>query len=281
MNIFIYGLINPLKNRFFYIGQTNNLARRFSEHLVDTSDSVKACEMQQLRDLNLVPSIVILEVANEQTANAIEQKWIDFLLAANTELTNAAIANYSSSVPVKTDRWIDKLSLNSTLEEIGAVFLDFSFGIKKIYRLHDLYFIMTEKTCERIVPAFSNGVAFQSFLSTIAIETNTRSERELVKFISFVVNNMKGFLKKKPNILPFNPLCCNIEDAINEPEHYNRIQHEFYTTINIEQFLFAFKRHYGYLSFNEFRDKYYSLKAIYDVIPENMLPNLNLLYNQT
>jgi len=270
-----------MKNRLFYVGQTNNLARRFSEHLVDTSDSVKACEIQQLRDLNLVPSTLILEVANEQTANTVEQKWIDFLLAANTELTNTAIVTHSSSVPVKTNRWIDKLSLNSTLEEIGTVFLDFSFGIKKVYRLYNLYFIMTEASCERMFPAISNSIVFQSFLSSINIEANTRSERELVKFISSVVNNMKGFLKKKPNILPFNPLCYDIEDAYNEPEHYNRIQHEFYTTINVEQFLFAFKRHYGYLSFNEFRDKYYSLKAIYDVIPENMLPNLNLLYNQT
>jgi len=281
MNIYIYGLINPLKNRFFYIGQTNNLSRRLAEHITDDSNSIKAVEIQELRELGLVPNIIILEVANEQTANAVEQKWIDFMLAANTELTNSAIASYSSSPLVREVRWIDRLSINSTLEEIGSVFLDFSFGIKKIYRLHNLYFIMTEKTCERVIPAFSNGVSLSSFVSALRLESNSRRERELVNFVTKVVNNMKAYIKKSPNILPFNPISFNIEFAVDNVEHLNFIQYEFYTSISANEFVFAFKHHYAYLTYKDFVDKFLLLKSMYDIIPENITVDLDFLYRQS
>ncbi len=250
MNIFIYGLINPLKNRFFYIGQTNNLARRFSEHLVDTSDSVKACEMQQLRDLNLVPSIVILEVANEQTANAIEQKWIDFLLAANTELTNTAIADYNSTQEPLKDRWLDKLSLNSSTSDIGMVFLDFALGIKKIYCFQD-YFIIYESNYERksAIPDFDSWTTFDSFISTLSLEAVTRKERETLKFLKTVIGEMKRSIKKDYRHLPFRLLYSEI-DGVEDEEHYEFIRDEL-QKLGWEGFVRTFKSMYKYQKFEE------------------------------
>ena len=85
---FVYGLINPLTQEVFYIGQSNNPHQRFVEHLRDTSNSTKVETIKNLREQGYKPSLAILEEVDGSPALEREQRWMRFYEEQGVELTN-------------------------------------------------------------------------------------------------------------------------------------------------------------------------------------------------
>lgn len=78
MRVFIYCLKHPETQEIRYVGRTNNLTRRFKEHLRDSraASSHKKAWIAQLLKSDLLPVIEILEECESSIAPERETYWI-------------------------------------------------------------------------------------------------------------------------------------------------------------------------------------------------------------
>lgn len=230
---YIYGLINPLTNKIFYIGQTNNLARRMSEHLLDDSGSYKSLVIQQLRELNLVFSIIILQEVDESIVDIAETNWINVCLTAGIELTNSASPSTSLLQP-KKDRLLDKFSLEFNNDLVGQTILYETYEIDAIYAFGDFkWTVFKTGDWQKGVPTLSIE-KFDRFISTLRIEANCRADNVLIKYIEKRVSHIvaNGFT------LLYAPIYY-----INE-EHIEILRKDFLTsTMNFRYLLTTINYH--------------------------------------
>ena len=90
-NSFIYALVDPLTDRIRYVGQTNDLERRYKEHCTILDFSPKCKWVQALNANGLFPTMIILEVVDsESDVDFREAWWIGIGLQRGWELTNVA-----------------------------------------------------------------------------------------------------------------------------------------------------------------------------------------------
>lgn len=74
---YIYALVDPRDNTVRYVGQTDDMKRRYSEHTNRIESTTKGAWIQELRALNLKPSLVQLDTCDDQAqANYLESWWI-------------------------------------------------------------------------------------------------------------------------------------------------------------------------------------------------------------
>src|SRR3990167_7958774 len=90
----IYILVDPRDSRIYYVGQTVRPKARYQDHVHAASEGSqanarKAAWIADLKSNGLLPSFVILEVAEDSdTAGLKEQKWIMLLAKSGAPLTN-------------------------------------------------------------------------------------------------------------------------------------------------------------------------------------------------
>lgn len=89
--IFIYGLIDPVTRQIRYVGQTNDLERRYQEHVNNIEDTHKGLWIQSLREKGRIPTLVVLEgIEDETKSNYHEKWWIVLGQKQGWSLTNSA-----------------------------------------------------------------------------------------------------------------------------------------------------------------------------------------------
>jgi hypothetical protein len=89
-NSFIYALVDPLTDRIRYVGQTNDLERRYKEHCTIFDFSLKCQWVQSLKTVGTYPTMMVLEVVDsESDVDFREAWWIGIGLQCRWELTNA------------------------------------------------------------------------------------------------------------------------------------------------------------------------------------------------
>ncbi len=71
----VYRLINPLDNSTFYVGVTNNIKRRFSQHLRDKKQKEKYAYIKSIGQKPIIEELK--NVDNIELAEFIESEYID------------------------------------------------------------------------------------------------------------------------------------------------------------------------------------------------------------
>ncbi len=93
--IFIYAFVNELTQEV-YVGQTENVERRWTQHLRDTANADKAALIQSLRRQGQEPKPIILEeVAGEKTYER-ERYWTSYYKSKGYKVTNHDYRSLSS-----------------------------------------------------------------------------------------------------------------------------------------------------------------------------------------
>lgn len=89
--ISIYGLINPIDNTLFYIGQTKSIKRRINEHIkcYRSKNPYKDGVIKKIKKNGLLPELIIIDIASNITsANKLEIEYITKAKLIGHKLTN-------------------------------------------------------------------------------------------------------------------------------------------------------------------------------------------------
>jgi len=79
----IYGIVNPISKKVFYVGASVNPKARFEIHKNGAEwgkVTFKYKQVKQIKAAGLVPELIILEVTNAENAKEREQHYIDKLM---------------------------------------------------------------------------------------------------------------------------------------------------------------------------------------------------------
>jgi len=85
--IFIYAFVNELTHEV-YVGQTENLERRWTEHLRDTKNSGKVALIQSLRKQDREPKPLKLEEVSGEKAIERERYWTSYYKRRGYKIIN-------------------------------------------------------------------------------------------------------------------------------------------------------------------------------------------------
>ena len=125
--IYIYGLIDPKLNLIKYVGATNDLNDRYSQHITPRvyDNTQKALWIKQLLQQNLKPYLILLDTVSPQNAIQSEVKWAD-MYKSNGLFNTFPIVPYnvkaskSEHISIRIDsNDIFKLKQIATIEETG------------------------------------------------------------------------------------------------------------------------------------------------------------------
>jgi predicted GIY-YIG superfamily endonuclease len=116
----IYALIDPRDMKEFYVGRTEDLYRRFREHLACTGfNDAKNKRIKELQSLQLVPIMKTLELVEDAAiAGQREAYWIrhfrylGYALSNDTVISEIAEENYVMPVILQRQRRKKKLTRN-------------------------------------------------------------------------------------------------------------------------------------------------------------------------
>ena len=122
---YIYALLDPTTNQIKYIGQTNNIERRFNDHLSsslnENSDSYNTYKARWIRKLlsnNIKPIIQIVEECeNLEQSNLKERFHIEKLTNEGHKLTNSHVSDVTE-VSSDTREKMSNAKKGKKLEEI-------------------------------------------------------------------------------------------------------------------------------------------------------------------
>jgi hypothetical protein len=87
----VYALVDPRTNEVRYIGSSVNAKRRYAAHISDrdTSNQKKQSWIDELREQDLRPILVIIEEALEKKQSLMRERyWIQVHLEEGAVLTN-------------------------------------------------------------------------------------------------------------------------------------------------------------------------------------------------
>ncbi len=87
---YIYGLTDPRTGQVFYVGRTNEPARRFIDHSASHNLEVKAI-YQELSQCGLQPEMKILETVDGNGVETRERYWVAWHLKQGASLCNRAL----------------------------------------------------------------------------------------------------------------------------------------------------------------------------------------------
>mgnify|MGYP000997235086 CR=1 FL=1 len=110
--MFVYVLIDPQTNCIRYVGVTNDVERRYSQHLScsNSKNFAKDCWVKSLRLQGLKPTLAIFEECeDEQKALDAEARWIQTGLRLGWPLLNfnkVELAEYPNKVSVEVAEWL-------------------------------------------------------------------------------------------------------------------------------------------------------------------------------
>jgi len=135
---YIYKLIDPSNNEIRYIGQTDNIKRRYNDHISssmnensDSYDTYKARWVRKLKLNGLLPIIEIVEECDSlEQSNIRERYYVSKLTNEGCRLTNSYITDVTE-FSSHTREKMSNARKGKTLEEI--VGLEKSIELKKYY----------------------------------------------------------------------------------------------------------------------------------------------------
>jgi hypothetical protein len=122
---YIYKLIDPVSNDVRYIGQTNDINRRYNDHL---SSSIrenssqykthKSCWIRKLISLGLRPTIeIIQECYTLSESNSLEKMYIEKYTLDGCRLTNSYVSDVTD-FSAETRKKMSDFRIGKSLEEI-------------------------------------------------------------------------------------------------------------------------------------------------------------------
>lgn len=90
MKTFIYILIDPRDNQVKYVGKTNNVKRRYSQHisLASKNKTYKTNWLSSLIIMNLKPEMVVIDECEDDSWIELEQWYIELFKSWGFKLTN-------------------------------------------------------------------------------------------------------------------------------------------------------------------------------------------------
>lgn len=135
---YIYKLIDPETNDIKYIGQTNNIKRRYNDHISssfnensDSYNTYKARWIRKLKSKDLLPLIEIVEECVDLIQSNIREKYyIEKLSIEGYKLTNSHTLDVTE-FSVETRNKMSSAKKGKTLEQI--VGLEKSIELKEYY----------------------------------------------------------------------------------------------------------------------------------------------------
>lgn len=135
---YIYKLIDPITNEVRYIGQSDNIMRRFNEHISsscnENSNSYnthKSCWIRKIKSKGLLPIIeVVEECDNLKQSNIRERYYIEKLTNDGYRLTNSYVSDVTE-FSIETKKKMSSAKKGKTLEEI--------VGLEKSLELREYY----------------------------------------------------------------------------------------------------------------------------------------------
>lgn len=118
MNIYIYTLKNPNTNAIRYVGQTNDVKRRFNKHITNSRAKRDTRHISHwIRSLDALPIMDIIEVCDYSIRNDREQYWIDYYKSLGCELCNAS--NGGSGAGIGNKNCIGRVMSEETRTKIS------------------------------------------------------------------------------------------------------------------------------------------------------------------
>lgn len=88
---YIYALCDPRDNRVRYIGKTNNLRRRYGQHLIEKTKTHRTRWIQSLIEIGLAPHLIVIEeIEPGQDWEERERLWIAHYRGIGNDLTNGS-----------------------------------------------------------------------------------------------------------------------------------------------------------------------------------------------
>lgn len=135
---YIYKLIDPSNNEIRYIGQTDDIKRRYNDHISssmnensDSYDTYKARWVRKLKLSGLLPIIEIVEECDSlEQSNIRERYYVSKLTNEGCRLTNSSITDVTE-FSSHTREKMSNARKGKTLEQI--VGLEKSIELKKYY----------------------------------------------------------------------------------------------------------------------------------------------------
>lgn len=103
-DIFIYGLLCPLRKQVMYVGKAIDPEQRLQEHISESQTRRKTKKEKwigSLLDQGLLPSVTVLDICSLRNWRNVEQKWISYYELRNPDLCNTKGATLAqSTLPV-------------------------------------------------------------------------------------------------------------------------------------------------------------------------------------
>ena len=135
---YIYKLIDPTTNQIRYIGQTDNIKRRYNDHISSSLNknsssynTHKSSWVRKVVNNNLFPIIEVVEECNSlEQSNIRERYYIEKLTNEGYKLTNSYISDVTE-FSLNTREKMSNARKGKTLEEI--VGLEKSIELKEYY----------------------------------------------------------------------------------------------------------------------------------------------------
>jgi hypothetical protein len=135
---YIYKLIDPTTNQIRYIGQTDNIKRRYNDHISSSLNknsssynTHKSSWVRKLVNNNSLPIMNIVDSCNSfEESNKLERIYVENLTNDGCRLTNSHVTDVTES-SVETRNKISSSKKGKTLEEI--VGLEKSIELKEYY----------------------------------------------------------------------------------------------------------------------------------------------------
>lgn len=138
--IYIYNLTHPVTGEVRYVGQTNNVKRRYWQHLSALSNSQTHVTrwINSLKASNLFPSINILQVCSDTDWEDAERFWIDTYKLCGASLTNLTaggkgVGRIPRSTQERTNRVLAKIAVHKHKGNSTSIYYGVSYakGSKK------------------------------------------------------------------------------------------------------------------------------------------------------
>ncbi len=128
--MYVYGLIDPQSNCFRYIGITNDLEHRYSQHLTcsNSKNFAKDRWIKSLRLQGLKPTLVVLEECEDgQMTLDAEARWIQTGLRIGWPLLNSnkvELSEYPNKISIEVAEWLLDKHKDKLVDHLVDALLD-------------------------------------------------------------------------------------------------------------------------------------------------------------